>query len=211
MIVVSPSLHMTIRALKHTVVIRIGVAGRTHAVGSPVIHGEVRVVESGVQPAGGCVASGATGRKSSGDMVGVSRCLIVRTMTAIAVRWQRRVVVVHVTVGAGHSGVRTRQWETRVVVVKRSRRPGRGAVANIALLRESRGPVIRICRSLEVLEVAVHACPACQGVVAIYVTLRALHVGMRAGQRPACCSVVEGRVVPGSRVMADLALLREPG
>lgn len=207
--VVSACLRVTIRALKHTVVARIGVAGRAHTIRSPVIHGEVRVIESGIQPASGCVAGGAAGRKSSRHMVRIRRCLIVRSVAAVAIGRQRRVVVVHVTVGTSYCGVRPRQREPRVVVVERSRRPRCSAMTNVALLRESRGHVVRVRRSLEILQMTVDASPARQVVVAVGVTLRALHVSMRAGQGPAGGGVVEGRVVPVARVMADLALLRE--
>ena len=209
MIVVSWAFRVTIRALKYAVVARVAVACRAHTIGSPVIHGEVRVIESGVQPAGRGVARSATGREACGHVVGIRRCLIVGAVAPITIRRQRRVIVVHVTVGAGHVGMRTGQREPCIVVVERSRRPGCCVMANVALLREACGHVVGIRRSLKILQVAVHAGAARQVVVAIRVTLRTLHVSVRPRQRPAGGGVIERRIIPVARAMANLALLRE--
>jgi hypothetical protein len=53
-------LQVAIGALENRIVVRVGMAGRTHSVGIAVIDGELRVlgmIEGSVQPAGGVVAS----------------------------------------------------------------------------------------------------------------------------------------------------------
>ena len=73
--------------------------------------------------------------------------------------------------------------------------------------------VIRIRRSLEILQVAADASRigAGQVVVAIHVALRALHRCVRPRQREPRSGVIKRCTVPRSRVVALLAGLREPG
>ena len=68
-------------------------------------------------------------------------------------------------------------------------------MALLAGLRESRLHVIRIGRALEILQVATDAgrIRAGQVVVVVDVALRALHGGVRPGQREARRRVIEGR------------------
>ncbi len=78
-------------------------------------------------------------------------------------------------------------------------------------LRESRADVVRIRRSLEVLQVATDAGRVGGGqvVVPIHVALYALHAGVRAGQREPSGRMVEGCIGPRRGVVALLAGLRE--
>src|SRR5258708_30489362 len=71
--------------------------------------------------------------------------------------------------------------------------------------------MVRIGGALEILQVAAHASCICTGqaVVAVYVTLRALHSGMCPRQREPGSRVIEARVVPVRRGMALLASRRE--
>ena len=70
--------------------------------------------------------------------------------------------------------------ERRVVVVESRRRPRGGIVANLALLRESDGNMVRIVGCLELRQMAGDARCISQVVVAIGVTLAALQVRMSA-------------------------------
>ena len=111
MIVVRGAFRVTVRTLKHAVVVRIGMAGRAHSICSPVAHREVRVIEGGVQPGAGRVTGRATGREAGRHVVGIRGSLIVGSMATVTVRRQRRVVIVHMTIRAGHGGVRARERE----------------------------------------------------------------------------------------------------
>lgn len=113
-------------ALEDGVVIGIGVAGRAHAAGVTVSNREgcvLRVVECRPRPRRSVVA-GLASRREKLRLRGVAwvrRVVIVRLMTADADCRQRGVVVVDVAIGAlpGRHGVRTRQRERSVVVIKR--------------------------------------------------------------------------------------------
>lgn len=211
MLAIRTRLGVADRALKHAVVVRIRVAGGAHTIRSPMVDGEVGVVKRGVQPGrrrmAGCATSGETCR----HMVWIRRRLIVSSVAAVTVRGQRRVVVVHVTVRARYAGMRAGQRERRVVVIEGSGRPGCRTVAYVALLRKTGRHVIRIRRSLKILQVTVHASRAGEVVIAIRVTLSALDSGVRSGQRPSGRGVIEGCGIPTGGVVAHLALLGKPG
>ena len=71
--------------------------------------------------------------------------------------------------------------------------------------------MIRLCRSLKVLQVAAHASRVRTGqvVVVVHVALHALHSAMRARQRESGGRVIEIRARPGGGVVALRAGLRE--
>lgn len=159
---------MTTGALEHGVVARIRVAGGTNTIRVAVIRGEVRVIERGSGPCGGRMA-GVTGRREASRLViGVGGPIVVGGMATIAGRWQRRVVVVHVALRAGHvRRVISRQRECRGVVIEGGARPIRGrpgSVASIASCREAHGRVRRVIRPGVVRLVAGNACCARQTV-----------------------------------------------
>ena len=80
-------------------------------------------------------------------------------------------------------------------------------------LREPGLHVVRLRCALEIFQVATHAggIRAGQVVIAIHVTLCALHRGMRSGQRETSGRVVKIRTHPRRCVMALRTRLREPG
>jgi hypothetical protein len=84
-------------------------------------------------------------------------------------------------------------------------------VADFALLWHARGDVIGIGGALIVLEMAGNAGSRREVVVAIHVTLGALHrdVGSCEGERR--LGMIEGRRLPGGGGMANVALLRDTG
>ena len=84
-------------------------------------------------------------------------------------------------------------------------------MAHLALLRDSGGRVIRIGRSLEILQVAGNARGRRQVVVPVCMALLALYTGVRAGQRECGPRMIEGGWLPCRRRMADIALLRHAG
>ena len=92
-------LRMTVRALKNTVIARVGVASRAHSIGVTMTGREPRVIESGVEPSARCVTSCTTCWETGGDMVGTTGRLVLSFVTSVAVRRQSCVIVVHVTLG----------------------------------------------------------------------------------------------------------------
>ena len=82
-------------------------------------------------------------------------------------------------------------------------------MADVALLRESGGNVVRIVSALEILEVTTDARGVGQVVVSIGMTLGTLHVGMSSGERPAGSGVIENSRGPVRRTVTHFTLLRE--
>lgn len=178
-------LRMTIRTCEDRVVIRIGMASCAYPIGSAVIRRKVGMVERRIGPRCRVVTRRAGRRESRRLMVRIGGAVVVSLMTAVAVGGQRRVVVVHVAVGAGHRGVRPGQGEWRVVVIESRIGPRGRAVAHIARRRESHLDMVRVVCVVVVRLMATDArrVSARQLIVAIHVALRALQRGVRPGQR----------------------------
>ncbi len=137
--------------------------------------------------------------------------LVVSFVATVAICRQRRVVVVEMAVGAGNAGVRAGQREGRVVVIEACRGPGGCVMAHVALLRKSSRNVVRVIGALEVFEMATHACSISDVVIAIGVTLGALHIGVRAGKGPTRRRMIESRGRPVSGAVTDFTLLGKSG
>lgn len=206
---ISPGFRVTVRALEHTVIIRIGVADRADTIGIAVIGVEPGMVESCAQPAGRGVTRCASRRETRRHVIRIGRAAIVHLVASVTIRGQGRVVVVHVTTGACDRGVRPGQRERSVVMVERRRHPGRGAVAHVTLLRESDRYVVRVGCTLEICQVTRYARCIGQAIISVGVALTALQRRMGPGQRKAGGGVVERCRGPGGCVVTDLALLRE--
>jgi len=165
-------------ALKNGVVTRIGVAGRAHSIGAAVAHGPPSVIERSSRPSRGGVA-GCTSRREHrrrGRMDRTVRRQVIRFMAAVTVSWQRRVVVVHMTIGAGHLRVESGQRKRCCVVVERAVRPQSGVVAYLAGCREAHPNVVYRCgRGVVVVQMARNTGGICarQIVVVIDVTVGA--------------------------------------
>ena len=107
-------------------------------------------------------------------MIWTVRCLVVVLVAAETVGRNGRVIVVHMATGTCNRCVGAGQRETGVVVIEARRAPGCGAVAHIALLRETRGHMVRVVRALEVIQVAPDAGCVRKVVVPVRVALAAL-------------------------------------
>jgi hypothetical protein len=94
-------------------------------------------------------------------------------------------------------------------MIEGSRSPIGSAVAHFTLLREARCNVIRVVRSLEILEMATDARGVGDVVVPIDVALSALHLGVSSGERERGPCVIERRRLPGCCRVAQIALLRD--
>ena len=116
---------VALRALEYQVVRGIDMARSAHAVGVPVIQGEIGMIECRAGP--GCRrVAGCTRCRESGCRMGRIRCGVVRCRVAtIAIGWQRRVIVVHVAHRTGNRrrGVKASQWENGRVVVEHRAEP----------------------------------------------------------------------------------------
>ena len=195
MLLVGLGLPMTDRAGKHGVVagISMAVAARLCV---PVLHGEPGVVERRSLPGIRGVAGQASRGESRGLVVRVCCVVVILFVTAITVGWQSRVIVVYMTVGAGHFQVCAGQREFRFVVIEGGWNPRRGAVAQLALLGEARLQVVRILGVVEIGQVAGHASCVRQLVIPVDVTLRAIQRNVRTRQRPSGFAVVKQRSRP---------------
>ena len=127
------------------------------------------------------------------------------------VRVRQAVIVIDVALRALHGGMGAGQRESRRGMVKRSLSPRSRVVALLTSLRESRSHVVRVRRGLEIFQVAADTgrVGACQVVITVHVTLRALHGRMSAGQREPCRGMIERSLCPRSRAVALLTSRRE--
>lgn len=162
-----------------------------------VIGWEPDVVEGRSRPRRRGVAGLAGGWETGSRVIRIRRGLVISLVTGEAASRNRGVVVVYVAIGAGHGRVLAGQRKRRVVVIKGGRNPCRRVMAYLALLRKSRLNVVRIGRSVEILQVAGGAGRAVQAVVAVHVALRTLQRHVHPGQGEAGRCVVESRVRPG--------------
>jgi hypothetical protein len=177
-------------ALKDTIVTGVRMASRTDAIGVPVIHIEPRVIEGRSRPRRGGVAR-LTARGESGRlMVGIGRLLVLRRVTAIAVGWEARIVIVYMAIRADHGVVSTGERKGRVVMIKNTLGPNHRVVAQRAVGRET-GVIDRCQRIAEICLVASNAGRAGHAVVVIDVAGSAGHAYVRAGQRKAGRGMIE--------------------
>ena len=171
------------------------------------------VIERGIEPGAGVVTLVAGLREIRSDVIGIRRSLVVLQVAGRAGRAVQVVVVVDVAVGAGarRNGVQSGKRETGAVVIERGIKPGAGAVALVAGLREVRRDVIGIGGSLVVLQVAGRAGRAVQVVVVVDVAVGAgaRRNGVQSGKRETGAVVIERGIKPGAGAVALVAGLRE--
>ena len=84
-----------------------------------MVGGEPCVIERRARPRRCRMAGRAGSREPRRRVVWVSRAGVIRLMARVAIRGHRGVVVIHMAIGARHGGVRSGQWERRVVVIER--------------------------------------------------------------------------------------------
>ena len=172
-----------------------------------------RVVEGRAGPGSRVMALGAGLGEAGLHVVRIRSALEVLQVATNASRvgTGQIVVIVDVALRAGNCRMRPSQRETGRRVIECCSRPRCGGVALLTRLRESRCHVVRIRRSLEVLQVTTDASRigAGQVVVAIHVALRALQRRVSAGQRETGRRVIERRVSPRRGGVALLASRRE--
>ena len=133
------------------------------------------MVERGIHPVRGVMAGIASLREVCRDVIRVCGPLEVFQVAAHAGCTVQAVVIVDVAVSAGPRWHRVHpsERETGAGMVERRVHPVGRVVALLASLREIRGNVIRVCRSLEVFQVAAHAGCAVQVVIIVDVAISA--------------------------------------
>jgi len=165
------------RAVQGVVVVNVAVSTlpRRHRVHAGQGETRGRVIELAVGPLHGVVAVLA-GRGETRMRDGTGGVGVILLMATDARRVRNAVVVIDVTIRAlpRRHGVRSRQWECRLGVIEGRWLPGGRAVAQLAGLRESAANVIGIGRSLEVLQVARHACRCREVVVVVHMAVGTL-------------------------------------
>jgi len=117
------------------------------------------------------------------------------------------VISVGVALRALHLRVRTSQRKRCLGVIETGRLPGRSRMANFALLRHASRDVIRICSSLEVLNVTGDAGGRRQVVIAVGVALVALKLCMSTRKRKPNRIMIEARRLPRCSRVTILASL----
>lgn len=165
----------------------------------------LRVIELGRLPRGRAMADFALLRQSSSGVIRIGRSLKVFQVTGNAGSRGQVVISVGVALRTLHLRVRTSQRKCCLGVIETGGLPGRSRMANFALLRHASCDVIRICSSLEVLNVTGDAGGRRQVVIAVGVALVALKLRMSTRKRKANRIVIETRGLPRGRGVAILA------
>lgn len=156
------------------------------------------------------VASDAVLGESRSRVLRTGRFLKVRHVAGCAVAGNTGKLISGVTLYAGYGNVLSRQSKPGGgAVIESGAGPLRRVVTGFASGGEARGRVVRICRLLEVRQVASGAGGAQSGVLAAHMAGGARGGGMFAGQWEARCAVVEGGAGPLRRGMAGFARRRE--
>ena len=171
------------------------------------------VVELHTLPLNRVMAERAVSRKASRHVVGIVGGLIeVGSVASVARQRRTGVLAVHVTGGTLYPDVRARERELGFVVIERPAFPCGSGVADIAVLGEPGGHMVRVLGAVVVLEVAALARLDQPGELTADVAgvARQIHVGP--GQRElGRGTVIELRALPLGGVVALGAVLLESG
>ena len=154
----------------------------------------------------------AGGREPRCLMARIGRRGVIRFVTGITIRRRTRVFASDVAQSACHRRVGAHQWERRRVVIERRRLPGRGVVAQGAILREARGHVVRIVAGIGVIrQMTGNTCRRKAIIFAARMASRALKGSVETCQGERCpCGVIERGPGPGSGGVAARAICRKP-
>ena len=173
-----------------------------------------RVIKLAIRPLNGVVA-GIARHREAGSRVSDWRCrvVVISLVASDASRAGQTVIVVDMAIGAqtGRNRMISGKREPRTGMVEGGVHPVRGVVALVAGLREVCCHVIRVCRSLVVLQVAAHASRCIQAVIIVDVAVSAgaWRHRVQTSEREARTGVVEGGVHPVGGVVARIASLWE--
>lgn len=164
------------------------------------------VIETGRNPRRRVVAYLALLRKPGGCVVRIVGVLEILEVTGHAQGTEIRKLSAHMAGLALQRGMRAGEWKTAQSVVEGGVSPGNRAVADGAIRREPAADVVGVGRLLKIGHVARRTRGRHGRVTAVYMALRAGHLGMRAAQRPAGHGVIEVHVHPRTGVVAGGAV-----
>jgi len=171
------------------------------------------VIEACGLPGRGVVTQFASLGESAGHVVGIGCSLEILEVARHAGIRSQVVIVVGMAIGASarRHGVRAGQREIDRRMIKGGRRPACGRMARVAGRGKVQRDVIRVCRALEILQMATHAGRARQRVVVIHVAIGtgARRNRVQPGELEARGVVVKCRVHPVGSVVTGFAGLRE--
>ena len=196
--------------LKYRVVTRVRVACGAYAPRVPMRHREPRVIESSSRPLSRGVAGLACRGESCRHMVGIRRRLVNRSVAAVAIGRNTRVVIVDVATRASHRRVRSGQRKSRRVVVEGGAVPVDRVVAQLAGSGKTElNMVDRRGRRVVVGLMTGHAGRARQTEIVVHVARTAGNARVRACQRPTGGGMIECCAAPVRRGVAYSAIGRE--
>lgn len=166
-----------------------------------MVHWKIRMVECCTGPGRRGVARRAIRRRkrgSGGGVIWIRRGVVVFGVAAVAIGRQSRVVVIDMATRArDRGGVKSGQWKSSRVVIKRRSGPGRRVVAEFARLRESDLHVVGCCSALIVRQVARYAGCYRYAVVIVDMAARAGNRrGVKTSQRETCARVIKHATGP---------------
>lgn len=165
------------------------------------------VIERRSAPGCGRVAGFAVLREAR--VARILRGLVLRQVASGTRCPESRILSADVATGAGCRRMFARQRELGCAVIKRGSGPLRGGVTSLASLRESSSGVIRVCRGLELRQVARGTCSPQTSELSADVATRASGSRMFTCERELGCIVVEVGSAPGRRRVTGFASLRE--
>ena len=154
------------------------------------------VVKGRGLPRCACVTNGAISRESGRHVIGIRSLVEIGHVARSAIRRRAGKHIVHVTLVAGDGRVRAGEREPGLIVVERRACPVGRAMADRAVLRESRSHMARICGLLEIRQMTGGASGEHECVVAAPMARAALQCRMRPRQRELRHVVVELRIEP---------------
>ena len=149
-------------------------------------------------------------RESCLPVIGVVGLGVVRQMAGDTRRVRQFVISVDVALRTLQRRMRAGQSPSGLAVVELCPGPGRRAVASVAGSGESGLGMIWIRGAVVVLHVTGAASSTGQLVVPVHVALRARQTGVCSGERKARAGVIETRIAPIHRAVANLTGLRYP-
>ncbi len=152
-------------------------------------------------------------------MIGICRALKIALMTRETICRCAGELIVHVALRTHHREMRAGEWKARAVVVEVSRSPRIIVVANLAILREIAGHVIRVRSLLKIRLMAGEAIRRRAGKAIVCVALVAGGRGVSAEQWKSRAAVIEtaeiaraGNLPSGNRAaVAYFAAQRKTG
>jgi hypothetical protein len=167
--------------------------------------------EAGTRPEG-CRVTRLTGfRKTGRHMVGIRNGVVHAAMAGVTIHRGAGKSAANVTVCALHARMLAGQSKARARVVEHCAAPLARVVTQLAILRESCGDMVGVCRRVEPADMATRTSGVEAGVTSTNVTCAARGRRVRAGERKTCARMVEHRTRPSRCRVTQRAIAWEAG